>query len=333
MLRLGPRHSLKKRELVWVSRFSRHRQHFRATHSICSTCQGKRSSVQDQRICIQGQNVFADNCRQVRAGAPESLREPGINRTLWKDSKEVRYAFFESFQVSCCFTSAHHLKKTLGSFWFPWSDDIANTSGLLIPYAAPAKEHVPRSKTKASASKAKVFSPTPVRPVASGSAAKSSVKRGLTVASKPCTLVVQRSTKKPTQVGAIVSRNQWHPQQRHVPNSSYSRVVVVFVIPKPFLPTLSVKADCLHQRNLVEFCGRYQWYQTLCVIRRLDGPPHAGEVGLLHCTSKDEFSVSNGCSLLLQVKEFRLSSNQTGKRETFTFKPYTGPLRPIVPGG
>ncbi|CAM9360801.1 unnamed protein product [Ectocarpus sp. 12 AP-2014] len=94
--------------------------------------------------------------------------------------------------------------------------------------SAPAKEHVPRSKTKASASK--VFAPTPVRPVASGSAAKSSVKRGLTVASKPCTLVVQRSTKKPTQ-----------------------------------------------------------------------------------------------------VKEFRLSSNQTGKRETFTFKPYTGPLRPIVP--
>ncbi|CAM9139938.1 unnamed protein product [Ectocarpus sp. 13 AM-2016] len=96
--------------------------------------------------------------------------------------------------------------------------------------SAPARENVPLSKTKASASKARVFAPTPVRPVVSGSAAKSSVKRGLTVASKPCTLVVQRSTKKPTQ-----------------------------------------------------------------------------------------------------VKEFRLSSNQTGKREAFTFKPYTGPLRPIVP--
>ncbi|CAB1106662.1 unnamed protein product [Ectocarpus sp. CCAP 1310/34] len=95
--------------------------------------------------------------------------------------------------------------------------------------SAPAKGNVPLSKTKASAPKAKVFASTPVRPVDSGSGAKSSVKRGLTVASMPCTLVVQRSTKKPTQ-----------------------------------------------------------------------------------------------------VKEFRLSSNQTGKRETFTFKPYTGPLRPIV---
>ncbi|CAM9100043.1 unnamed protein product [Ectocarpus sp. 6 AP-2014] len=96
--------------------------------------------------------------------------------------------------------------------------------------SASAKENAPLSKTKAFASTAKVLAPTPVRPVPSGSAATSSVKRGLTVASKPCTLVVQRSTKKPTQ-----------------------------------------------------------------------------------------------------VKEFRLSSNQTGKRETFTFKPYTGPLRPIVP--
>lgn len=45
---------------------------------------------------------------------------------------------------------------------------------------------------------------TPVRPFAFGSGVKSA-KRGLTVASKPCTLVVQRSSKKPTQVRQSVS--------------------------------------------------------------------------------------------------------------------------------
>lgn len=53
--------------------------------------------------------------------------------------------------------------------------------------AVPAKENVPLPRV------------TPVRPVALGSGVRSA-KRGLTVASKPCTLVVQRSNKKPTQV-------------------------------------------------------------------------------------------------------------------------------------
>lgn len=66
---------------------------------------------------------------------------------------------------------------------------------------------------------------------------------------------------------------------------------------------------------------------------KFDGPSHTGEVGLFHRTSKDESPALMAVRCLKQVKEFRLSSNQTGKRETFTFKPYTGPLRPIVPGG
>ena len=55
--------------------------------------------------------------------------------------------------------------------------------------AAPAKENMPLPKA----------TPVNVRPVAFGSGVKSAT-RGLTVASKPCTLVVQRSNKKPTQV-------------------------------------------------------------------------------------------------------------------------------------
>lgn len=63
---------------------------------------------------------------------------------------------------------------------------------FLLSYvdAAPAKENVPLPKA------------TPVRPVEFGTTVKSA-KRGLTVASKPCTLVVQRSNKKPTQVKGV----------------------------------------------------------------------------------------------------------------------------------
>eukprot|EP00903_Cladosiphon_okamuranus_P019929 g18316.t1 len=60
----------------------------------------------------------------------------------------------------------------------------------------PAKENAPLSKV------------TPIRPVGFGSSVKSA-KRGLTVASKPCTLVVQRSNKKPTQIKEFrLSSNQ-----------------------------------------------------------------------------------------------------------------------------
>eukprot|EP00752_Nemacystus_decipiens_P010027 g8940.t1 len=61
---------------------------------------------------------------------------------------------------------------------------------------APARENIPFPKV------------TPGRPVAFGSGVKSA-KRGLTVASKPCTLVVQRSSKKPTQIKEFrLSSNQ-----------------------------------------------------------------------------------------------------------------------------
>lgn len=66
---------------------------------------------------------------------------------------------------------------------------------FLLSFAAPAKENVPLTNA------------TPVRPIELGPSVKSA-KRGLTVASKPCTLVVQRSNKKPTQVSACCSRNE-----------------------------------------------------------------------------------------------------------------------------
>lgn len=68
---------------------------------------------------------------------------------------------------------------------------LIDTAALLSSCvcAAPAKENMPLPKA----------TPVNVRPVAFGSGVKSAT-RGLTVASKPCTLVVQRSNKKPTQV-------------------------------------------------------------------------------------------------------------------------------------
>lgn len=71
------------------------------------------------------------------------------------------------------------------------------------------KENMPAGRqailtSQPSASKAKAPTRTPARPVAfafgSGMKSAKAVKRGSTVASKPCTLVVQRSNKKPTQV-------------------------------------------------------------------------------------------------------------------------------------
>lgn len=80
------------------------------------------------------------------------------------------------------------------------------------------------AKAKTPSSKANAPAGTPARPLEAvfGSGLKS-VKRGLTVASKPCTLVVQRSNKKPTQVGRCSSRT--------VSNiSCYSRVPDWYVL-------------------------------------------------------------------------------------------------------
>lgn len=78
---------------------------------------------------------------------------------------------------------------------------------LLLCVAGVSKGKVPAgrqmvAKAKTPSSKANPPAGTPARPLEAvfGSGLKS-VKRGLTVASKPCTLVVQRSNKKPTQVG------------------------------------------------------------------------------------------------------------------------------------
>lgn len=68
------------------------------------------------------------------------------------------------------------------------------------------------AKAKTPSSKANAPAGTPARPLEAvfGSGLKS-VQRGLTVASKPCTLVVQRSNKKPTQVGRCFSRTVSNP--------------------------------------------------------------------------------------------------------------------------
>lgn len=79
----------------------------------------------------------------------------------------------------------------------------------------PAKENPPLSKV------------TPVRPVAFGSGVKSA-KRGLTVASKPCTLIVQRSNKKPTQIKEFrLSSNQSGKREPFKPYSGPVRPMSV----------------------------------------------------------------------------------------------------------
>lgn len=94
--------------------------------------------------------------------------------------------------------------------------ELWSVLSLLEPFATTnagrEKENVPAgrpaSKVGTSAPKGKARAGTPARSVAAshGSGMKSA-RRGTTVASKPCTLVVQPSNKKPTQVGRCFLQN------------------------------------------------------------------------------------------------------------------------------